>query len=77
MAKPKRRRDNKVGLAKIITLEEMTKKLVCEILEIEDLRGPMVSVVKARKLMCDWTSRVGEKSAYEKCKFLIKQISQM
>lgn len=34
VAKPKRRRDDKVGLAKVITLEEMTKKRVCEILEI-------------------------------------------
>lgn len=37
----------------------------------------MVSVVKARKLMWDWTSRVGEKGAYEKRKFFMKQISQM
>jgi hypothetical protein len=73
----KRRRDDKVGLSKVITLEEMTKKRVCEILGIEDLRGPMVSVVKARKLMCDWTSRVGEKGAFEKRVFLMKQIRQM
>ncbi len=77
VAKAKRRRDEKVGLAKVITLEEMTKKRVCEILGIEDIQGPMVSVVKARKLMCDWTSRVGEKGAFEKRKFLMKQISQM
>lgn len=74
---PRRRREEKVGLAKVITLEEMTKKRVCEILGIEDLRGPMVSVVKARKLMCDWTSRVGEKGAYEKRQFLMKQMKQM
>ncbi|MFH1032890.1 MAG: hypothetical protein V1806_00155 [Pseudomonadota bacterium] len=73
----KRRRDDKVGLSQVITLEEMTKKRVCEILSIEDLRGPLVSVVKARKLMCDWTSRVGEKGAYEKRKFLLKQMQQM
>jgi hypothetical protein len=76
-AKVKRRRDDKVGLSKVITLEEMTKKRVCEILGIEDIMGPMVSVVKARKLMCDWTSRVGEKGAYEKRAFLLKQIRQM
>ena len=75
--KPKRRRDDKVSVNNAITLEEMTKERICEILDLADIKGPMVCVVKARKLMCEWTTRVGERGAYEKRQFLMKQMRQL
>ena len=65
------------SLGNQVSLEEMSKEKVCELLTIYDVRGPMVSVIRCRKLMCDWVGRLGEKGVVQKRSFMIHQFKQV
>lgn len=73
----KKAEDGKAGLSSNFTIEEITKERVCELLEIHDLQGPLVSLIKCRKLVCEWASRLGEKGLTQRRGFMLGQLRQV
>lgn len=58
-------------------MEKLTKDKLCEILDIKDLRGPFVDVMKCVEIASQYLNRLGEKTMYERRGFFFEQFKKV
>ncbi len=59
------------------TLEEMTTQRVCDLLEIQGIKGPMAALVHCRQMVCNWVAKVGEGGVEERRDLVLRDLKNI